>query len=517
VTEESPASYRRYCLLLAGGGLVATLALLAVDGLRVDETLGVVLLGAVITAALGTVADSGRTALSLQHLPSLAAAYVCAGPVAPIIGATLAAIDNRRFGRWVAIANAGTLALSGAAAVGAVRGGAALWGGSSPGSAAWFLTGAAGAVAFMAVNHGLVALMVALKYGEPVGGVWRSWLMSLAGADVVGSTALIASLGLGAALDETAHRVVAGLIGVMTVGLLLALLAAIRRRDEAITATADAEAARERAEQAELVAQGAARSARDAERRAVAAEAAAVERADLAATQLHEVATGTILALVALVDLKDRYTARHSAAVGRLCRMLAEELGWTPEERALAHVAGLVHDIGKVGIPDAVLRKPARPTEDEWDIIRRHPDWGADALANVGFSRALVEGVRSHHERWDGSGYGAGLSGRDIPMLGRLVAICDAFDAMTARRPFRPAKTFEAAREEIREGAGRLFDARMAEAMLDLLEDADPIDWTLPAADFAVEWRRACVGIDMTHLYATDAQVPAEPSPAVEA
>ncbi len=112
VTEESPASYRRYCLLLAGGGLVATLALLAVDGLRVDETLGVVLLGAVITAALGTVADSGRTALSLQHLPSLAAAYVCAGPVAPIVGATLAAIDNRRFGRWVALANAGTLALS---------------------------------------------------------------------------------------------------------------------------------------------------------------------------------------------------------------------------------------------------------------------------------------------------------------------------------------------------------------------------------------------------------------------
>jgi energy-coupling factor transport system substrate-specific component len=197
--------------------------------------------------------------------------------------------------------------------------------------------------------------------------------------------------------------------------------------------------------------------------------------------------------------------------------MLAEELGWSPEERSMAHVAGLVHDIGKVGIPDAVLRKPSRPTEEEWAIIRRHPDWGADALANVGFTRALVDGVRSHHERWDGSGYGGGLSAQDIPMLGRLVAVCDAFDAMTARRPFRPARTFEAAREEIRDGAGRLFDPRMAEVMVDLLTDADPVDWTLPAADFAAEWRRACVGIDMTHLYSSDARLPAEAPPAVEA
>ncbi|MCC6832621.1 MAG: HD domain-containing protein [Thermoleophilia bacterium] len=503
MTQETPASYRRFCRLAAAGGLAAVLALLALDGMRVDQALGVVLLGAVISAVLGTVADQGRTALSLLHLPALAAAYVCSAPVAPVVGAALAAFDNRRYGRWVAIGNAGILALSGAAAVGAVRGGGALWGGTEPGSGVWFLTAAAGAVAFMAVNHGLVALMVALKYREPVATVWRAWLMSLAGADVVGSAALIASLGLGAALDDTAHRVVAGLVGVMTVGLLLALLAAGRGRDEAVSAQAVAEAAQGRAE--------------DAERRAVAAEAAAVQRADLASTQLHEVATGTILALVALVDLKDRYTARHSAAVGRLCRMLAEELGWTAEERSLAHVAGLVHDIGKVGIPDAVLRKPSRPTDQEWEIIRRHPDWGADALANVGFSCALVEGVRSHHERWDGSGYGGGLAGRHIPMLGRLVAICDAFDAMTARRPFRPAKPFDAAREEIRDGAGRLFDPRMSEAMLDMLSDADPIDWTLPAADFATEWRRACVGIDMTHLYAADAEAPAETAPAVEA
>ena len=92
---------------------------------------------------------------------------------------------------------------------------------------------------------------------------------------------------------------------------------------------------------------------------------------------------GTVPGLVAMVNLRDRYTARHSASVGRLCRLLAAELGWPAEDVALAHMTGLVHDIGKVGLPDEVLRKPGRPTAEEWVLIHRHADWGADALEQM--------------------------------------------------------------------------------------------------------------------------------------
>ena len=173
---------------------------------------------------------------------------------------------------------------------------------------------------------------------------------------------------------------------------------------------------------------------------AVRGERRAAERAARAVTRLNDVASGTIPVLVAMVDLRDRYTAQHSAGVGRLCCLLAEELGWAPEDVALAHMTGLVHDIGKVGLPDDVLRKPERPTPEEWDLIRRHPDWGADALAEMHLMPAAVDGVRAHHERWDGSGYPDGLRGHDIPSLGRLVALCDSYDAMTGRRPFRRRK-----------------------------------------------------------------------------
>jgi putative nucleotidyltransferase with HDIG domain len=494
VSQRLPAPYRAYCAALAVAGALTAAGLLIGGGLRIDLQLAVVLVAAGITVAVGTVADSDRAALSLVHLPVLAAAFVCSPVVAPLVGASLAVIDNRAYGRWVMMSNAGSLALSGAAAVGALRLAETLGSPGDPGDPVWFFAGAAAALAFFLVNHALVVLMIALKYGEPLTATWRSSLLPMAGADVIGSTILVAFVGLGASVDRVAHQAIVALVAVLTVGLLLAMLEAARRRDLAISAKQEADTAREEAQQAAVRAQ-------HAEERAHRAEQRALEQAEDASDRLHEVATGTVLALVAVVDLKDRYTARHSAAVGRLCRLVATELGWSPEERALAHVAGLVHDIGKIGIPDALLRKPGRPTDDEWAVLRRHPDWGADALSQVAFTPQLVEGVRSHHERWNGSGYPTGASGDEVPMLARLVALCDAFDAMTSRRPFRPAMSHEAALQEIARGSGVLFDPGMAPALLRVVTELDPLDWALGPADFSDEWRRACVGIDMGRLY----------------
>jgi len=112
--------------------------------------------------------------------------------------------------------------------------------------------------------------------------------------------------------------------------------------------------------------------------------------------------------------------------VRRLRRLLAAELGWSAQDIALAHMAGLVHDIGTVGLPDDVLREPGRPTPEQWALIHRHDDWGADALAQMRLMPAAVDGVRTHDERWDGSGCPRGLRGHGIPSLGRLVALCDS-------------------------------------------------------------------------------------------
>jgi HD-GYP domain-containing protein (c-di-GMP phosphodiesterase class II) len=153
-------------------------------------------------------------------------------------------------------------------------------------------------------------------------------------------------------------------------------------------------------------------------------------------------------------------------------------------------MTGLVHDLGKVGLPDCVLRKPEPPTPEEWDLIRRHPDWGADALAEMHLMPAAVDGVRAHHERWDGSGYPEGLRGEEIPLLGRLLGVADFYDAITSTRPYRAALTPEQAVALLREGSGTHFDARIVEAVLRLYERDDllPQGWEdlLPARGHAV-------------------------------
>ena len=201
---------------------------------------------------------------------------------------------------------------------------------------------------------------------------------------------------------------------------------------------------------------------------------------------LPPVAADSVPGLIAVIDARDHATARHSARVGLLCRLVAMELGWSPGDVAMAHVAGLVHDIGRVRLPDAVLAASGRLTEDQWALMRRHPDHGADLLAALGVSARIVEAVRAHHERWDGSGYPRALRATAIPRLGRLIGLCESLDAMTAPRPMGRAKPAAVARAEIGLEAGILFDREMAEALLDVAAAGAP-----PEDDLAAQWRLA--------------------------
>jgi diguanylate cyclase (GGDEF)-like protein/PAS domain S-box-containing protein len=163
-------------------------------------------------------------------------------------------------------------------------------------------------------------------------------------------------------------------------------------------------------------------------------------------------------ALVKAVDTKDRYTRRHSEDVMSYSVQIARELRLAPVEVRAAEVAGLLHDVGKIGVPDSILRKPGKLTEADMQAIKQHPMMGAIIVGAVpGFEDAL-DAVRHHHERWDGAGYPFGLSGLDIPLLARVMAVADAYSAMTTDRPYRKGMQAEKAIEVLQQGAGTQWD-----------------------------------------------------------
>jgi HD-GYP domain-containing protein (c-di-GMP phosphodiesterase class II) len=141
--------------------------------------------------------------------------------------------------------------------------------------------------------------------------------------------------------------------------------------------------------------------------------------------------------LVIAIDTKDRYTKRHSEDVARYADFLADRLGLAPDLRQAIHVAGLLHDVGKIGIPDQILRKPAKLTAEEMGVIQQHVALGHMIVRDLPHLDLVKAGIRSHHERWDGRGYLDQLEGTQIPLIARLLAVADAFSAMTTTRPYR--------------------------------------------------------------------------------
>ncbi len=183
---------------------------------------------------------------------------------------------------------------------------------------------------------------------------------------------------------------------------------------------------------------------------------------------LNSMFLGTLEALTAAIDAKDPYTRGHSQRVAHLTQQLARALELDEEQVRQMRIAGLVHDVGKIGVPEAVLTKPGRLTEQEFVWIRRHPEIGYRILKDIPQLREILPGVLYHHERFDGAGYPEGLAGEAIPSVARLIALADAFDAMSSTRTYRPAMSRVAVLREIRDCAGTQFDPKFVPTFLGL-------------------------------------------------
>jgi HD-GYP domain-containing protein (c-di-GMP phosphodiesterase class II) len=177
---------------------------------------------------------------------------------------------------------------------------------------------------------------------------------------------------------------------------------------------------------------------------------------------------GTLHALTNSIDAKDSYTHGHSERVALMSRKLAEAAGVAPEIVERVYISGLVHDVGKIGVPESVLCKPGQLTDEEFALIRQHPEIGARILQDIRQMQDLIPGVLYHHERWDGRGYPHGLAGEKIPLFGRIIGLADSFDAMSSNRTYRHALNHDQVISEIKRCAGQQFDPVLAQLFVEL-------------------------------------------------
>lgn len=188
--------------------------------------------------------------------------------------------------------------------------------------------------------------------------------------------------------------------------------------------------------------------------------------------KLERMSIQIVMALAEAIDLKSAYTNGHSSRVAEYSRTIAKQAGFTPEMQKEIHMAALMHDVGKIGIPDAIINKEGKLNDEEYEIIKSHPVLGEKILRKIPESPELLMGARYHHERYDGRGYPEGLVGEEIPIEGRIIAVADAYDAMSSRRSYRAALPQAQIRAEIEEGRGTQFDPLFADIMLAMI-DAD--------------------------------------------
>ncbi|GAC1411150.1 MAG: HD-GYP domain-containing protein [Actinomycetota bacterium] len=184
-----------------------------------------------------------------------------------------------------------------------------------------------------------------------------------------------------------------------------------------------------------------------------------------AAVRIQSAYEATVETLITAIDAKDHYTKDHAGRVARLTEMTAREYGLRGEDLRTIRLAALMHDVGKLGVPTALLVKPGKLTAEEYSAMKDHPVVGHELVKEIDMLRNAVSGVRHHHERMDGSGYPDGLSGEQIPLTARLIMTCDAYDSMTSTRSYRTAKSSEEALQELRRCAGSQFDPKAIDAL----------------------------------------------------
>jgi putative nucleotidyltransferase with HDIG domain len=199
----------------------------------------------------------------------------------------------------------------------------------------------------------------------------------------------------------------------------------------------------------------------------------ATSRLGAANDRLRRASLSFATALVATLDARDQYTAGHSAAVAIYARDIAERIGLSQEQQELVHLCGLVHDIGKIGLPAGLLEKPGPLTLEERRQMEQHSEIGERILRNVDDYSEIADIVRSHHERIDGMGYPDGLHGSEIPLLARIIGVADAYDAMTSDRPYREALPSRVARMRLAQAVETQFDTTVVAAFEAILAGAD--------------------------------------------
>lgn len=171
-----------------------------------------------------------------------------------------------------------------------------------------------------------------------------------------------------------------------------------------------------------------------------------------------------------IIDTKDEYTKGHSLRVAIYARQLAERMGLPDYEQERIYYIGLLHDIGKIGIPSSILTKPSKLTDDEYEIIKRHPLLGFNIMKDFSSIKGAQDGIRYHHERYDGKGYNDGLKGEEIPLEGRIICVADSYDAMSSRRCYRDSLSYDYILNELKKNAGIQFDPNIVCHMIDMIE-----------------------------------------------
>lgn len=187
----------------------------------------------------------------------------------------------------------------------------------------------------------------------------------------------------------------------------------------------------------------------------------------------EELTKGLVLAIINAIDAKDCYTAGHSERVASFARCIAARIGLTKNDCEQIHMAGLLHDVGKIGIPDSILKKPGKLTDEEFDIIKSHPVIGHSILSHLSQIDYVLPGVLLHHEAFNGSGYPEGRKGEEIPPIARILAVSDAFDAMTSTRPYRTALSLQKATGILQSECNKTWDGELVRALLECIEDGE--------------------------------------------